>query len=41
MAEGQAAGCAAAIAARQNISVQAVNYEDLKSELLRQGAIVP
>lgn len=41
MAEGQAAGCAAAIAARDNISVQAVDYDELKAELLRQGAIVP
>lgn len=41
MAEGQAAGCAAAIAARQNISVQAVDYDELKAELLHQGAIVP
>lgn len=41
MAEGQAAGCAAAIAARQDLSVQDVDYAALKTELLRQGAIIP
>lgn len=41
MAEGQAAGCAAAIAAKQNIPVSKVDYEQLVRELKRQGAIVP
>ena len=41
MAMGQAAGCAAAIAARQGVCVSDVEYQALCRELTRQGAIVP
>lgn len=39
MAEGQAAGCAAAIAAKQGIGVKEVCYEELMKALERQGAV--
>ncbi len=39
MAEGQAAGCAAAIAAIQGIGVKEVKYEELMAELKKQGAV--
>lgn len=41
MAMGQAAGVAAAIAAKDNISVQKVSYTNLAKTLLSQNAIVP
>ncbi|MDF2719035.1 MAG: hypothetical protein K0R28_5960, partial [Paenibacillus sp.] len=41
MATGQAAGAAAAIAARQNISVRQVELNELKSQLVKHKAIVP
>jgi len=41
MAEGQAAGCAAAIAAKENISVKDVNYSELCASLRSIGAIIP
>jgi len=41
MAEGQAAGCAAAIAAAQGIGVKEVAYEALMEALKRQGAVYP
>ncbi len=41
MATGQAAGCAAAIAAKRNISVQGVSYTELKNALKAINAIVP
>ena len=41
MAEGQAAGCAAAIAASENQPVAAVDYHSLCQALERQGAIIP
>ena len=41
MAMGQAAGCAAAIAANKNIKVSEVEYSELCDALLSLGAIVP
>lgn len=41
MAQGQAAGCAAALAVRGGRSVSQVDIAELKEELIRQGAIVP
>ena len=41
MATGQAAGMAAALAAKHQIRPEEVNIEELKSELKNQGAIVP
>ena len=41
MATGQAAGCAAAIAARDGLSVRQVDVTSLVAELKRQGAIPP
>lgn len=41
MATGQAAGCAAAIAAAQNVEVAKVPYSALSDALIKQGAIVP
>lgn len=41
MAEGQAAGCAAALAAKENISVKDVDYSKLCNSLHSIGAIVP
>ena len=41
MAMGQAAGCAAALAARQNLPVRQVSYADLCRALTAIGAIVP
>lgn len=41
MAEGQAAGVAAAIAAESGISVRHVLYGKLCEMLKKQGAIVP
>ncbi len=40
-AMGQAAGCAAAIAVKDNVDVRQVDYNKLSNELTRQGAIVP
>lgn len=41
MATGQAAGAAAAIAAKENIPVKDVNFETLAAALITTGAIVP
>jgi len=41
MAMGHAAGAAAAIAARENVSVRQLNLEDIKATLSLQSAIVP
>ena len=41
MARGQAAGCAAAIAACEEISVLSVEYNELCKKLKKIGAIVP
>ena len=41
MCFGQAAGAAAAIAVQDGVSVKAVDYGKLKSELLKHGAILP
>lgn len=41
MAEGQAAGCAAAIAAKEDAAVKDADIEKIKKELVRQGAILP
>ena len=41
MATGQAAGCAAAISAKQDICVKDVNYGTLCESLAKIGAIVP
>lgn len=41
MAMGQAAGCAAALAAQQNLPVRQVPYADLCRALTAIGAIVP
>ena len=41
MATGQAAGCAAAIAAQQNVELAKVPYSTLTDALKQQGAIVP
>ena len=41
MAEGQAAGVAAAIAAKRSVSVREVPYEMLCGILKNQGAIIP
>jgi len=41
MATGQAAGCAAAIAAKDNCNVKQVKYNDICKELKVLGAVVP
>ena len=41
MAMGQAAGCAAVLAVREECDVVSVPYQALKELLLKQGAIVP
>jgi hypothetical protein len=41
MATGQAAGCAATIAARENCNVKQVKYDDICKELKVLGAVVP
>ena len=41
MCFGQAAGSAAAIAVKENISVRNVSYDKLRGELLKYGAILP
>jgi len=41
MCFGQAAGAAAAIAVKDNVSVKDVDYAKLKAELLKHGAILP
>lgn len=41
MATGQAAGCAAAIAAKHNVSVQSISYAELCNALKDINAIVP
>lgn len=41
MATGQAAGCAAAIAAKHNISVQSISYAELCNALKAINAVVP
>ena len=41
MAMGQAAGCAAALAAAENTGLRDISAEKIRSELKKQGAIVP
>jgi len=41
MATGQAAGAAAAMAVRQNISPAEISIDDLRQHLYDRGAVVP